>query len=79
MFINLPETFDPMVDYFSIDQNVWTGYPGERGASLAGNSSELSTGQSHVVVENLVESVCSWCVNVDKFMGSNSQLPAAEG
>jgi hypothetical protein len=43
-FINLPETFDAMVDYFSIDQNLRAGGSVAAEASLAGNSSELSTG-----------------------------------
>jgi hypothetical protein len=60
-----------MVDYFSTDQKMQIGYSGEGGASLAGNSSELSTGQSHGVVEKLVESVCVWCVKVDESLGSN--------
>ena len=70
-FINLLESFDAVVDYFSADQKVRTGDSGAAGASFAGNSSELSTSYSHVVVENLMESVCLWCVKVDEFLGSN--------
>jgi hypothetical protein len=43
-FINLLESSDAVVDYFSADQKVRTGDSSAAGASLAGNSSELSTG-----------------------------------
>ena len=43
-FINLLESSDAVVDYFSADQKVRTGDFGAAGASFVGNSSELSTG-----------------------------------